>query len=342
MARLVGFVRSGGWKRLLLWAGLGVSALFAYLSVRGVHWGEVSHALRTSHYVWLVPSFAVLAVAVLVRGLRWRYLFVRETRPPFGPVMASLLVAYFFNNVLPARAGEAARVVALNQRAGTSRAEAAATVVVERAFDVLSLLVLLFVGLPWFPHVTWLKAAVAVAIGLVAGMLAAIVVLARWGERPLRFALRPAARLPFFSGERVEWAAANLAQGAAGLRRPRLAAAAFAWTTLSWLLVAVSMWLTMRAFDLGLSPAAGLLVVVAVNLAMILPSSPAAVGVFEAATLVALKAYGISDSRALSYALVLHALHFVPYLVIGFLVLHVHASSLRRAPRRAKGLGPVS
>jgi uncharacterized membrane protein YbhN (UPF0104 family) len=44
--------------------------------------------------------------------------------------------------------------------------------------------------------------------------------------------------------------------------------------------------------------------------------------VFEQATLVALGAYGVSDSRALSYALVLHVVNFVPFVAVGLVVLH--------------------
>jgi uncharacterized membrane protein YbhN (UPF0104 family) len=63
---------------------------------------------------------------------------------------------------------------------------------------------------------------------------------------------------------------------------------------------------------------------------MILPSSPAAVGVFEAAALIALKAYGIDKSAALSYALVLHAVNFAPYVIAGAVVLHGQAIAVRR------------
>ena len=80
----------------------------------------------------------------------------------------------------------------------------------------------------------------------------------------------------------------------------------------------------MRGFHLGLPPLAGLLVAIATGLGMIVPSAPAAVGVFEAATLVALRAYGVSDSRALSYALILHAVNLVPYLAAGALLLRVN------------------
>src|SRR5205814_6805198 len=124
---------------------------------------------------WLVPALAALAVAVVLRAIRWRYLFAPETRPPFGATMRALLVGYFFNNVLPARAGEAARVVALHRSAGTSRAELAATVVVERIFDVLSLVVLLLVASPWLPRVGWSTSAYVFAAAVAGGSLVLVV-----------------------------------------------------------------------------------------------------------------------------------------------------------------------
>jgi uncharacterized protein (TIRG00374 family) len=312
----------GQWSRVALsGAGLAVSALFAYLAVRHVRFGDVWTGLRTSNYWWLLPALAMLAVTIYIRAIRWRYLFASETRPATRAVVSALLVGYLFNNILPARAGEAARVLALKRRAGTPLAEASATVVLERAFDVLCLLVLLFVSVPWLPRVSWLHAAVVLAGALAAGLVVAIVVLAVWSVRPVHFALRPLHRLPFLQRHHVEHIGEALGQGLAALRRPRLAVAALAWTTLSWLAAATSFWFVMRGFHLGLSIGAGLLVVIAANLAQILPSSPSALGVFEAATIVALRPYHVSESDALSYALVLHALNFLPFIVAGLVVL---------------------
>src|SRR5438105_9490736 len=139
-------------------------------------------ALRASHPWWLAPALVLVLLTVVARAERWRVLFAPERRPRHGPVLYATLIGYLFNSILPARAGEAARVVALNQRARTSRAEAVATVVVERAYDVLLLLVLLFVGLPWLPHVTWLRAAAILAIGVTVALVGAAVALAVWGE----------------------------------------------------------------------------------------------------------------------------------------------------------------
>jgi uncharacterized protein (TIRG00374 family) len=290
----------------------------------------VWETLRSSDYWWLVPAFVALVASTVVRATRWRYLFARETRPPLGPVLSATILGQFFNNVLPARAGEPARIIALNQSTGVSRAETTATVVVERAYDVLSLLALLFVAIPWLPRVTWIRAAGVLAIALTACLALTVFVLVRWGERPFRVLLRPLARLPFLSLERTEHAAAAFVRGAVALRHTRLAFGAIVLTSLSWLLLALSSWVLMRSFSLDLPFGAGVLVVVAIGLSMILPSSPAAVGVFEAATLIALRAYDVPRAEALSYALVLHVLNFLPYVAAGALLLQRHALSLRR------------
>jgi glycosyltransferase 2 family protein len=277
----------------------------------------------------VIPSVALLMVAQAVRALRWQYLFAAPTRPPYRPTLDATLLGQALNNLLPARAGEAARVLWLHRHARSSRAEALATVVVERLYDVLALLVLLFVLVPWLPHVTWLRAAAILAVVLAAATAVAVGVLARYGERPLLAVLRPLARLPFLSPERSERAAAAFVRGAASLRDWRLAVTALVLTTASWLVLAASSWVLLLGFGLPHSFLAGTLVTIATGLSLVLPSSPGAVGVFETAALVALKAYGIPKSGALSYALVLHAVNFFPYVAAGLLVLGLSRRRIR-------------
>jgi uncharacterized protein (TIRG00374 family) len=329
-------VRRSTLQRALPWLGIAVTTVFGYLAVRDVRWSEAWAAFRSSNQWWLVPAFAALAVAVVLRAVRWRSLFAPDRRPPLTTTASALLVGYFFNNVLPARAGEAARVVALNRTAGTPRAELAATVVVERIFDVLSLVVLLFVASPWLPHVAWTTSAYVLAAALGGACLLLVIGVAVWDERPFRLLLRPLRLLPFVEEERLGRAALNLTHGLAAIKRPRVAFAALTWTLLSWLALALSTWFVLVGFDLGVSPLAGLLVIIAINLALIVPSSAAAIGVFEAATVVALSAFGVSRSTALSAALVLHLLNLVPYLVAGGVILQLVA---RRGRASATG-GP--
>jgi uncharacterized protein (TIRG00374 family) len=315
----------------LTWAGLLVSLVFIYFAFRGIDFGGLQTALARSDYWALVPALFVLAVAIVLRAVRWRILFPPEWRPPIRIVTNALLIGYLFNSILPARAGEAARVVALKQRAGTPTFVALGTVVAERAVDVLVLLALLFAAAPVLPTAEWLPRALILGAILFVAIAVVFVAFALYGERPARFMLQPLRLLPGMSRERIELAAANLVRGFAVFRRSAIAVPAFALTAVSWILIALAFWICMDGFHLGLGFSAGVLVVVSVNLAMILPSGPAAIGVFEAATLVALLPFGIDRSSALSYALVLHGLNFLPFIVFGYAALHYHTLAVRRA-----------
>ena len=309
--------------------GVIVTVLLCYIAVRDVRLTETWNALSRSQLIWLAPAFIVFALSIFVRALRWRMLFEPAHRPGTKAATRALLVGYLFNNLLPARAGEAARIVQLHKEARVPRAEALATVVVERIFDVVSLLLLLFAALPWLPSVTWFRQA-AILAGVVAVIVVVMVVgLAIFGDRPIRTLVRP---LRFLPAERVEFAVQNITRGLVAMRRPVVALGAFAATIVSWLVMGVSFWLLMRGFGFGIDASAALLVLVTVNLTMIVPSGPAALGVFEAGTVVALHAYQVPQSEALSYALVLHMLNFLPFIAAGSWVLFGRSISLHLRP----------
>jgi uncharacterized protein (TIRG00374 family) len=319
----------------VLVASLLTSALFAYLAVRNVDWSGTADALRRSNYWWLGPAFASLVVSLAIRVERWRILFRRDQRPSFAALTKATLVGLFFNIVLPARAGEAARAVALKSYAGTSAAESSATIVVERLMDILSLLALLFISVPWLPTVTWLRAAgFAALVAVVAAIaLAAVAVYLGKGARPR--AVRTLSLLPLVSEEAATRVLANVLHGLAAIRRPSQAAAALSLTVVSWLILGAGFWCLMIGFRLHLPLLAGLLAVIATGLAFVVPAAPGGAGVFEAAGLAATSAYGVPTSHALAYVLVLHALNVLPYVAAGSLVL------VSDTPRTRRGVGAV-
>jgi uncharacterized protein (TIRG00374 family) len=309
--------------------GLAVSGVFGYLTLRNVDFGGLRTALAHSDHWVLVPAGLILAGAVFLRGLRWRVLFAPGHRPPIGAVMSAMLIGYFFNTVLPARAGEAARVVALRQRASVSAFETLGTVVAERALDVLTLLAILFATAAFLPHADWLPRSLELGAALFAALVAAGVFFALYGVRVARPFLRPLAALPGVSRDRTETAAVNLVNGFVLFRERSIAVPALALTAASWLLIAVSYWLVLRGFHMELGVEAALLALVATNLALVVPSGPAAIGVFEAAAVVALAPFDVDRTSALSYGIVMHMLIALPLIIIGYAALHLHAAAVR-------------
>lgn len=304
-------------QALLVGLGVVVSVVFAYVAVRGAQPRQTFAELRSTDYLWLAPALVLLGAAFLLRAIRWQSLFPPGARPPLPQVTTALFIGYLANALLPLRTGDVVAIVALSRRAGSTVAETTATVLVQRAQDVLSLVLLLFLLQPWLPHVDWLRAAGLVALVLLILLALAAAAVLRFGERVIHVLLRPLRALPFIPKDTLDRAPAEFVRGLVGLVSPRVALVSFGWTTLSWLVLGVGFWLVLKASGIELSPVAGVLVVIGIGLAMILPSPPAALGVFEGATVVALSAYGVDGSTALSYALVLHALNVLPLFAVG-------------------------
>ena len=69
------------------------------------------------------------------------------------------------------------------------------------------------------------------------------------------------------------------------------------------------------------------------NLAQIfgvmIPSSPGYIGTYHAAVVIGLGAFAVTDERALSVALMMHAAFFFPTILVGLIFLWVESLSLR-------------
>jgi uncharacterized protein (TIRG00374 family) len=304
-------------RRLLLAVAVLATAVCLVLAFRGLDWGAAWDALRSCDFKWLIPAFVLFCGTILVRAVRWRYLFLPERRPPMTAVMRATLLGYLYLSVLPVRAGEPARILLLNRLAGTPKVEIAGTAVVERVFDLAVLLTCFFALSPWLPTGSWAHP-LAILAGIAGLLIGAVVVTLRLtGDRGLRVLLRPFGLLPRVGRDAAEEAATSLRHGLAGLHDASTALLALGFTLVSWLLLGAACAVALRAFDLGVSPLAGMLVVIAVSLGASLPSLPGGVGIFEAASIAALSAYGISHADALAFGLVWHALNLVPFLILG-------------------------
>ena len=313
--------------------------VLCYLSLSDVKPGRVWSALGESDLWWLIPATLAMAASLVARAVRWRVLFSPATRPPLSDVTRAMLLGYFFNSILPVRAGEAARIVSLKRRAATSQSETLGTILLDRAYDLAAVVVLFFAASPWLPDTHWGgRGAAMLAAGLAVVLVSTGIVLAVFGDRAFSVIFVQLSRLPWLSRERMEVGAANFARGLAGLRDARLAFSASLWTLLSWPLTGLSCWFVLVGFHLGLSPLAGLLVALAIGLAMVLPAPPGALGVVEAAAVLALRGYGVDPSEAFSSALALHAVNLVPFLVIGPLLLSFEVRSSRGRAAEASGV----
>lgn len=312
----MGFLRKN-WKILL---GILISVFFIWFALRGLELDKVGFYLRTADYRWIIPGVAVYFLAVVARTWRWHYL-LRPIKPvPLGRLFPIVCIGYFGNNVYPARAGEVIRAIVLRRTESITVSASLATIIVERVFDGLVMLLFVFFALPFVgaEHIPPVYR-ITVIVASIAFFAALLVFL--W----MAFDQARATRVyRFFSSrllpERFRAPADNFfdrfMDGLKFLRSGRDVLMVFMTSVVIWLLETVKYWFVMHAFAFTISFIGLMLMNGVVNLTTTIPSAPGYIGTFEVGARV-LEALGVEYSLAFGYTIVLHAALWLPITLLG-------------------------
>ena len=259
---------------------------------------------------WLVAAVGLYALATLERAERWHQILeatgVHSRR---ADCYALTTVGYMGNNVLPARAGEALRVVLLSQRSDGSKRTLLGSVVAERVLDVIALLTIFVVTVYGVLSTSEVlptdRPLLVTGIGLVLLLAAGVAVWVLRAHHVFERArdwLRPLADAP-----------------RAILNRHGLLL--LAGTFVLWTLEATVYLAVARALDIDFAFSGALYLVALTNFVAALPAAPGSIGTFDAAVAFGAKALGATGSAALSYVILLRFVLYVPITLVGLVVL---------------------
>jgi len=306
------------------------SLVLAILAVwwRGPDWDTVYHAFDFVSWRWVIVGILLNLLSVLARAWAWN-LTIRQAMapplPPFRQVFSAFGVGLLGNAVLPARAGELARVAVLRRHLphgkGTS-ATLLGTVFAHRLFDLfpIALLVAYVMATAKLPH--WAVTGIVV-VGLVGvGLLAVAVLSARSASRAPTHGERTARRL-----------LAMARQGLAVLRTPGAAIAAIFFQTVGWTFQLLAVWAVTEAFALDVPLPAAALVLLLMNIATVFPLWPGNVGLLQAAVALPLREYGVAYGTGFAFGLVLQAVEMSVGVGVGLAMLAREGLSLAALKR---------
>jgi glycosyltransferase 2 family protein len=315
-------------KRWQFWAGVAISAVFLWLALRGLALRDVWASLRTANFAWLIPGVAVYFVGVWARAWRWHYLLRPLKSISTRAMFPIVTIGYMGNNIYPARAGEVLRAYVLRREQGVPVSASLATIVVERIFDGVVMLMFVFFNLGGLARLTGSSGfagsiqSLAVAGTLVFALaLGAFLLAAIFPHQSLGLYTRfVAPRLPARVREKATSLLVSFWTGLEALRSPRNILMVFVTSIVIWLLETGKYWFVMHAFDFsgytggffGLMLMNGI-----VNLATTIPSAPGYVGTFDTPGIAVLSAYGVDPAVAAGYTLTLHAALWLPITLLG-------------------------
>lgn len=309
-------------RSLRIWVGVLISAGLIFYAFRGQNPGEIWDTLRGFDRRWLAPAVILYGIGVWVRAVRWSILLRPLAPASARQVLPIVLAGYTANNVLPLRTGELVRAYLIRQRFGVRKTAALATIAVERLFDGLTMLGFIVAAMTAISLTAELRQVALIAAVVFAIVLAGLVVLTL-GDAPrnrlLQLALGP---LPPSVADRVERMAESFLGGLGVLRRKGDLALVAVSSITAWGFEAAMYWALAQGFGgeiaATLSVPAALLTTGVANLATLVPAAPGYVGTFEAGvTLVVTGALGVSRGLSLSYAILVHAVLWVPITLAG-------------------------
>lgn len=322
------------WQTILI--GLGVSSVALFFALRQANFGEIWAAFRTARYGYVALTLVIIVGLTWVRGLRWSVL--TQGRLSAGDGFWLFNIGFLFNNVLPARLGEIARAILAGRYPKMHFTSALSSIVVERLFDMVSVVVLFGIVLIGLELPDWATGAGgAMGIGAVIG----IIVLAYAAQRPdgaIRLGRRILAWIPGFNEERAAKFLAPFIEGLGGVSDWRTFALGLGLSILAWLGSGFAGWLLMLAFWERAPLVMGQLAIAAAGLGIAVPAAPSGMGPFELAVIGVFDAVGYDADVSRSYAFMLHAANFTVTSLIGVIGLVREGVSFGEVARAAQGV----
>ena len=301
--------------------GIGVSVAFVGLTLRGVDFVQVRAHLGNIDGGMLLPVFISLSVVFLLKAFRWWYLMFPLKRVAFGRIFITTVIGYMANNALPLRGGDLLRAHILGRKENIGTTTIFTTVAIDRVFEVLSLLTVSLAVLFLIPLPKWMWNSVII-LGIV--LLCSVVGIAAFCSPPKAIEKWWKAVLGFLPGKLEEVLSKFIKQvrfgleaGSGKVRLVNLYILAVGESAITGLLVYYSLKMV------GIQPSlvVVLSIMIAMNLAVLIPAAPANIGVFEFAVVSTLEFFQFSKSIALSGAVILHAISIIPVSLVGLILL---------------------
>jgi len=320
------------WVRLTL--VLLLTAVLLYFFVRSVKdWGEVWRYLTHAN-IWLfLLALLLTPVHLMTRGLRWKYLLIHEKKDVrYYNLFAGNAVGFTVSFLLPGRIGELVKPLYVARKEGIRAGYSLGTCLVERAFDIFTMCVLLgafLLAKPLYASrlqlqpATYSKLYLWGIVGLSAAMLLLVVCLLFYffREKALAFTARLLKPLPAKANDKIVKILHEFIDGLKFFHSLGNLLTYIGLSFVVWLGIMAWYWLFFLAYRVAL-PYFFLIPYIFLTMIGASIPTPGMVGGFHSFSQFGLTAiFGIDPNQAFGLTVVVHAVQLVMTCLVGFVIL---------------------
>jgi glycosyltransferase 2 family protein len=318
------FARTPALKFLL---GLSVSAICLYYAVRGINFHALVKTFLTVKIPYLLLFLLCLLGAVLLRAVIYRRFLSRKGTAGLFSIFEGLVIGYMVNSIFPLRAGDVVKAYIIGRLNNTSKTYTFTLVIIERLFDMITLLIFFLILLCMVKLDNRFRSAAQILAAVIFMGLLFIFLNIRWGGTIRTLINRLGFILPrnvldkindrleiFQSGFRIfcDWRDLLFIQGI---------------FLLIWGFYICGTYVTGLAVGIPLGLTFILFLLVAVCFGTAIASSPGGLGVHQYACVLVFSYFHYSREDALTFSLINNTLSFIMPIILGWLfLLHTNIS----------------
>ena len=285
--------------RVLAVAGIVIALWFFF---RSLDTDALGAALASAKLWPLVIGAALNFVCLFGKAAAWRIMFWPRYTVPLLRLFRYTIAAFAGSAIAPARAGELLRVIALKRRDGVPASSTIAVAFAEKLLCAITLLA--FVApVPWLlPGLpAWVTGAITTAAVVTLGVFVVLWVAVGLVDpaKTKRSLIRR-----FIANMHV-------------LRSARRLIGSLVVLSIVWCADLGMILVSLYAVGIELPIAGAILILFTINLAILVPSTPAQVGALQLGALAALDLLQVPHEPALAFALLYHAAQIIPLIIVG-------------------------
>ncbi len=316
--------------------GITISVVFLVLALRGVQFREILEALKSARYSYVIYAILLTILALLARSIRWGFLLNQPKKLDLSNLFAATCVGLMSNNILPFRLGDFVQAYFLGRKEKIAKSFIFSTVMLERLFDLIMLLVffgsasLLVTVSTKIKGIKFISGAAFIAI-------VGVILFLRYGKKTEGFFTRLVSRFSVRLASKVSGWIDSFISGFQVVRQGKALTKIIILSIFGWFINISILWMVFLAFGIDKPFGVVTIVITIILISVMIPSSPGYIGTWEYFGVFALGLFNVEKSLALSCVLIHHMTQYLTILILGLFFLAKEGISLKEVENISEG-----
>ena len=315
------------WKELFV-ATL-ISTICLYFAFYKVDLNSLLSTLKSANYLLVLGCISLFVLSMIIRSFRWRMILSSNYTISLRFLFESIMIGYFINSILPFRLGEFGRAYALSMKSPIGTFEAFGSIILERLIEVMCLLFILIIALNFYSADKILDVNQIIFLSMLLILLAIVLFNSTFRKKIIFFleikSKESSSRLSFIFYKFLE-----VCKGFSLFDSKENKFDILITSFLIWFIFYLITILGINAIGLNLSLLEALFLLVFSSIAISIPSAPGGIGPYHAAIVfIVSNIFMYDNNQALALAILLHAVAYVPEVIIGLFYFYRYSISYK-------------